>query len=170
MSIIIPNGGHIINDATAVESTVKSGNVFYNNTGRHVGTATIDEYKIYTVNITSLPYNTGSYSKDDTNFYYINKSLGMLTYFEVESSSSIRGHYDSISLPKIKRLTGFEYSGKRYNISQSDPMMICTELPYNGGLPTPLMYIDPGIIEGDTKSGNAVLLVYKKGTYKFYYI
>ena len=112
MSIIIPNGGHIINDATAVESTVKSGNVFYNNTGRHVGTATIDEYKIYTVNITSLPYNAGSYSKDYTNFYYINKSLGMLTYFEVESSSSIRGHYDSISLPKIKRLTGFEYSGK----------------------------------------------------------
>ena len=95
MSIIIPNGGHIINDATAVETTVKSGDVFYNNTGRHVGTATIDEYKIYTANVTSLPYNGGGgYTKDNTNFYYINKSLGMLTYFEVESSASIDRYHD----------------------------------------------------------------------------
>lgn len=42
MSIIIPNGGHVINDATASTENVTSGKIFYNNDGRKIGTMSSD--------------------------------------------------------------------------------------------------------------------------------
>ena len=167
MSIIIPNGGHVINDATATEAMVKSGKVFYNNTGKHTGTATVDESKVYTVNVTKYEDNMISYNRNTVNFYYPDSSLGVLTQFDVTSYESVGGFYANISLPVFKRLTGIKYQGKRYNISQSSVMMICSSKPtYSGSLPTPWMLLSPGNITGSNRSIN----IFETGTFTFYYI
>lgn len=167
MPIIIPNGGHVINDATATEAMVKSGKVFYNNTGKHTGIATVDESKVYTVNVTKYEENVISYNRNTVNFYYPDPSLRVLTQFDVTSYESVGGVYADIRLPVFKRLTGIVYQGKRYNISQSSVMMICSSKPtYSGSLPMPWMLLTPGNITGSGRS----IKVFETGTFTFYYI
>ena len=167
MSIIIPNGGHVIYDATATEAMVKSGKVFYNNTGKHTGTATVDESKVYTVNVTKYGEDLRSYNRNTVNFYYPDSSLRVLTQFNITSYESVGGVYADIRLPVFKRLTGIVYRGKRYNISQSSTMMICSSKPtYSGSLPIPWMLLTSGNITGSDRS----ITVFDLGTFTFYYI
>lgn len=65
MSIIIPNGGNVINDATATPDDVVAGKVFYNNDGKVEGTLPISSYaEIKSVTLPlkrSNSYNTFNY-------------------------------------------------------------------------------------------------------------
>lgn len=59
MSIIIPNGGHVINDASATSEDVISGKVFYNNYGKQEGTISKDLcYKEITMYIPKNKYTS----------------------------------------------------------------------------------------------------------------
>lgn len=79
MSIIIPNGGHVINDATAMPEDVVSGKVFYNNEGKVEGTLPLSEYtEVKSVNI-PVTADTSKSNTVDYRIRYLINQYGILT-------------------------------------------------------------------------------------------
>lgn len=88
MPIIIPTGGHVINDATALPSDVVSGKIFYNNNGVQTGTLPLSSYtkvKEMTIKIPSISdYNKMRYETLSPKKYNIMFAPVSNMYFQTE--------------------------------------------------------------------------------------
>lgn len=96
MSIIIPNGGHVINDATAIPSDVVSGKVFYNNGGKVEGTLPISSYA--EIKSVTLPLKrSNSHNSFTYSIMYMYKTNGALDFEDCTGTVSQK-YTSSISL------------------------------------------------------------------------
>ena len=96
MSIIIPNGGHVINDATATADDVVTGKVFYNNGGKVEGTLPISSYA--EIKSVTLPLKrSNSYNTFTYRIMYMYKTNGALDFEDWTGTVSQR-YTSSISL------------------------------------------------------------------------
>lgn len=99
MSIIIPNGGHVINDATAMPEDVVSGKVFYNNDGKVEGTLPISSYA--EIKSVTLPLKrSNSHNSFDYRIMYMYKTNGTLDVEDWTGTVS-QSYTSSISLTYI---------------------------------------------------------------------
>ena len=110
----LPRGGGKITDATATPEKVFSGEIFYNNEGRQIGTysSTIEVKSIYIPKY-SLPYPAPSNGYDPVNTYYFEVSLSTNSAPSIyEGVGHVQGNwYDPIDLPSGCGIVGVKKNG-----------------------------------------------------------
>lgn len=166
MSIQLQNAARVINDATAEEENVQKGKVFYNNSGRHVGIAEIEESTEYTVYVSSVLTGDKTYDAGSTPFYYFNTTTKTIDARQTTSSyTRLGGKYHSVKMPSAyKRLVGITYNSIKYTVSSTNIMLICTNDDRNSSQAVMAVNVD------GSATLNHYAYVFIPGMYTFHYI
>lgn len=149
MSIIIPNGGHVINDATATPADVASGKIFYNNSGKCVGSAAVDQSKTFDVRLdwSQLTVST-TYDYHTDSIFILSPEDKIIKEYTGAETIQLKCGYGYI--PKINELTGITYRGTYFRLGiMAKRMVLCYSNVYS---PILLLTTNSDMTEYDTTS------------------
>ena len=118
-------------DATAKPEDVASGKIFYNNSGKCIGSATVDQSKTFDIHLSWSQLNTTS------TYYYPSDSIFIISpenkiVKEYRGGETIQLRCGITYIPKINALTGVTYAGAYFRVGiMAESMVLCYSNVYS---------------------------------------